>query len=400
VGGTLVVGHGGTGAVSLTGVLTGNGTSAVTANAITQFDVLIGGASNAVSQVANGTTGQLLTANTGAAPTFQAPAASSISITGDSGGSLTGSSFTITGSTTGLTFAGAGTTETLGGTLGVAHGGTGAGTLTGVLIGNGTSAVTASSITQHDILVGGASNAITSVAPSATSGVPVISQGASADPAFGTAVVAGGGTGLTSTTAYAVLCGGTTSTGNLQSIAGVGTSGQVLTSNGASALPTFQAAASGSLVKISTQTVNAAASVLFTSGITTTYNNYLLIVSSITTSGAGGGLVAQLSTNGGSSYIATVYLNASPTATTGLYVTFTGTSNPASAITHLMNLTAGSGYVTSNTVFTYLTSPTASTGEDGGIYNGATGIVVNALKLVMTDASNITGQFSLYGYVV
>lgn len=50
-----------------------------------------------------------------------------------------------------------------------------------------------------------------------------------------------GGTGLTSTTAYAVLCGGTTSTGNLQSIAGVGTSGQVLTSNGAGALPTFQA---------------------------------------------------------------------------------------------------------------------------------------------------------------
>jgi hypothetical protein len=49
-----------------------------------------------------------------------------------------------------------------------------------------------------------------------------------------------GGTGLTSTTAYAVVCGGTTSTGNLQSIASVGTSGQVLTSNGAGALPTFQ----------------------------------------------------------------------------------------------------------------------------------------------------------------
>jgi hypothetical protein len=56
--------------------------------------------------------------------------------------------------------------------------------------------------------------------------------------------VAQGGTGLTSTTAYAVVCGGTTSTGNLQSIAGVGTSGQVLTSNGAGALPTFQNASS------------------------------------------------------------------------------------------------------------------------------------------------------------
>ena len=57
--------------------------------------------------------------------------------------------------------------------------------------------------------------------------------------------VAQGGSGLTSTTAYAVVCGGTTSTGNLQSIASVGTSGQVLTSNGAGALPTFQNASSG-----------------------------------------------------------------------------------------------------------------------------------------------------------
>ncbi len=54
-----------------------------------------------------------------------------------------------------------------------------------------------------------------------------------------------GGTGLSSATAYAVLCGGTTSTGAFQSIASVGTSGQVLTSNGAGALPTFQTAASG-----------------------------------------------------------------------------------------------------------------------------------------------------------
>jgi hypothetical protein len=59
--------------------------------------------------------------------------------------------------------------------------------------------------------------------------------------------VAQGGTGLTSTTAYAVVCGGTTSTGNLQSIAGVGTSGQVLTSNGAGALPTFTTLQSGNI---------------------------------------------------------------------------------------------------------------------------------------------------------
>lgn len=57
--------------------------------------------------------------------------------------------------------------------------------------------------------------------------------------------VADGGTGLSSATAYAVICGGTTSTNPLQSIASVGTAAQVLTSNGAGALPTFQAAAGG-----------------------------------------------------------------------------------------------------------------------------------------------------------
>jgi len=64
---------------------------------------------------------------------------------------------------------------------------------------------------------------------------------------FNTSVpVALGGTGNTSATAYAVQCGGTTSTGAHQSIASVGTAGQVLTSNGAGALPTFQAAGGSS----------------------------------------------------------------------------------------------------------------------------------------------------------
>ena len=56
----------------------------------------------------------------------------------------------------------------------------------------------------------------------------------------GTAVtVPFGGTGDTSFTAYSVICGGTTSTGALQNVSGVGTSGQVLTSSGAGALPVW-----------------------------------------------------------------------------------------------------------------------------------------------------------------
>lgn len=52
--------------------------------------------------------------------------------------------------------------------------------------------------------------------------------------------VANGGTGLTTTTAYGLIAAGTTATGNFQQVSGTGTSGQILTSNGAGALPTWQ----------------------------------------------------------------------------------------------------------------------------------------------------------------
>ncbi len=57
--------------------------------------------------------------------------------------------------------------------------------------------------------------------------------------------VAGGGTGLSTQTAYSVLVGGTTSTGAMQSLASLGTNGQVLTSSGAGALPTWTTVSGG-----------------------------------------------------------------------------------------------------------------------------------------------------------
>src|SRR5690242_14051035 len=73
-----------------------------------------------------------------------------------------------------------------------------------------------SAITAHYLPIGNGTSALTLLAPSATSGVPLISQGAAADPVYGTAVVAGGGTGNTTFTAYSVLCAGTTATGAFQ----------------------------------------------------------------------------------------------------------------------------------------------------------------------------------------
>jgi hypothetical protein len=79
--GTVVVAGGGTGAATLTGVLTGNGTSAITGNVVTQFGVLVGGASNAVASTAVGATGTVLIGNTGAAPTYSGSPSVSGSLT-------------------------------------------------------------------------------------------------------------------------------------------------------------------------------------------------------------------------------------------------------------------------------------------------------------------------------
>ena len=79
-----------------------------------------------------------------------------------------------------------------------------------------------------------------------TASKPVFSDASKNLVSTGTVPVDQGGTGLATTTAYSVVFTGTTSTGNFQASAGPGTSGHVLTSNGAGALPTFQApAASG-----------------------------------------------------------------------------------------------------------------------------------------------------------
>ena len=106
--GTLNVANGGTGAVTLTGYVYGNGTSAMTASTTIPTSALSG---NFVSTFSGGTTG------------------------------LTPSSAT----------AGA---ISLAGTLNVANGGTGVATLTGLAYGNGTSAFTAATAAQVVAVIG------------------------------------------------------------------------------------------------------------------------------------------------------------------------------------------------------------------------------------------------------
>lgn len=71
---------------------------------------------------------------------------------------------------------------------------------------------------NHAILVGNGVDGYSSIATSATAGVPLVSNGASADPSFSTGLVAGGCTGSTSFNVNGVVISNTTTTGNLASI--------------------------------------------------------------------------------------------------------------------------------------------------------------------------------------
>lgn len=79
-------------------------------------------------------------------------------------------------------------------------------------------------LTNHNVLVGAGTATITKVAPSATAGIPLVSNGAAADPSFTTAVVQGGGTGATSFTAHSILLGQGTSA---VTALGAATNGQI-----------------------------------------------------------------------------------------------------------------------------------------------------------------------------
>lgn len=89
--------------------------------------------------------------------------------------------------------------------------------------------------TDRGVLVGRGAGNIEATAAGAA-GIPLIGAGAS-NPVFGTAIVGGGGTGRTTLTDRATLIG--RGTGAIDQV-GPGTSGQVLTSTGASTNPSYQ----------------------------------------------------------------------------------------------------------------------------------------------------------------
>lgn len=148
------------------------------------------------------------------------------------------------------------------GVLSVSHGGTGASTLTGVVKGTGTSALTAGSV------------ALTS-------------------EVSGTLPVGNGGTGAATLTSNAVLIGNGTSA--ISSVS-PGTSGNVLTSNGSA----WVSAVPRSWTQIATVTTSAGDPFITFSSVPATYSNLLLIMSNLALdSGSSESLIFRYNSSGG-----------------------------------------------------------------------------------------------------
>ena len=162
LGGVLVPTNGGTGAATLTGYVYGNGTSTMTASTTIPTSALSGtfpaGSISGTLGVANGGTG--LTTLTGVAygngssAMSAATAAQIVAVIG----STPVANATLATSANGLT--GTFPAGSLSGTVSVANGGTGATTLTGLVYGNGTSAMSAATAAQVVAVIG--STAVTS----------------------------------------------------------------------------------------------------------------------------------------------------------------------------------------------------------------------------------------------
>lgn len=383
---------------------------------LTNTHIFVGNASNVATDVA--LSGDATLANTGALtlatvnattgsfgsstaiPTFTVNGkglitAASTAVVIAPAGTLTGTTLASNVVSSSLTSLGTITSGVwTGTTIAVANGGTGQTTYTDgqLLIGNtsgNTLTKAALTGTANQIVVTNGNGSITLSTPQ--------SIGTGSSPTFAgltlssPLTVANGGTGDASLTAYAVLCGGTTSTAAIQSVAALGASGTVLTSNGAGALPTFQAVSGSGTVNSGTATQMA----YYATSSTAVSSSAAVTVGS---SGANG-IVTGTNTN-----------DSAASGKVGEYVESvisTGTSFPATTaygdLTSI-SLTAGDWEVT--LVFAFNQSGATWTSCDGGISttsgNSSTGLVYGSNLARITGQNSATmlnaGTVSVAGY--
>lgn len=178
-----------------------------------------------------------------------------------------------------------------------------------------------------------------------------------------------------------------------------GTSGNVLTSNGAGADPSYQDKASA-LKFLSSQTASNSSSLDFTSGIDSTYPNYLFVYEDILPASSTL-LKVRVSTDAGSSWESTNYVAIVSTDTTAIVMTSanmdTASGGGACGQLTICNPSSGSNYKRIYGVGSYMaaTSVYAAT-STGGMWHGAT-TAINGVRFLMHSGNIASGTIRLYG---
>lgn len=237
--------------------------------------------------------------------------------------------------------------------LPVKSGGTGDSTMTGVLTGNGTTAITANAITQYGTLIGGANNTLSSTAPS--------------------------------TVSYSLL------------------------SNGASSNPTFQAISGSSLVYLLSQTASSSSSLDYTSLITTAYKSYMIHYTYGASDSSLLSLTLLFSTDNGNNWIATNYLagtlynlynsntlsNINATTSVRYSATPTNTGNLRSSGNLFVMNCQTNAYCVVTGLGMGKNATTVLVNRACGTNTANTG--VNAIRLSSSSGVLLSGTFTLYG---
>ncbi len=222
--------------------------------------------------------------------------------------------------------------------------------------------------------------------------------------------VAQGGTGITTTTAYGLLLGGTSSTGALQN-GGTGSSGQLYLSGGASSTGTWTNQVGATCFQyVSQTTASSSASVAFSS-LSSNYFAYKIILDAIVPATNAAKLYITLSYSGG--YFSTGYsytlLGLSESGTS-----LSGNGSNAAQIQIVDNGIVNTASVANHWEITFY-NPTVSANYNGLTYlgrykdstsglcvawgHGAQGTTdaLTAIKFAMSSGNISTGSFTLFG---
>jgi hypothetical protein len=191
-----------------------------------------------------------------------------------------------------------------------------------------------------------------------------------------------------------------------------GTSGQVLTANGTSSQPTFQAASSvgASLILLQSQTASSSTSLDFTTG-TNLYGQILVVFYGVNGATAGATLNMRISNNAGSTYVATGYQSGCNVAAynTGTWTNTNSTTaflltggikntdgnSTANGKILIGNANIGAKCFISGTSTYQDNSSSNATMVNVGGQAGDTG--ANAFRFLMSSGNIAQGVISLYG---